>query len=175
MNYYDVLGIEKTATDAEIKSAYRMLAKKYHPDKNNGDKNAEEMFKKINEAYTVLSDPEKRKLYDSGFYEQTSSTYQRYQGQNYDEQYGGYGRSYEDPFQEFWRQWAEAQRSYQKRSTTTSRDFKSSTSNRGIFFIIISILLLIFGIGIFRFLLRIVFSPLGIIIIFLFLLRNAKQ
>ncbi len=63
-DYYKVLGVNKKASDAEIKSAYRKLAKKYHPDRNSGDKNAEEMFKKISEAYAVLSDSEKRKNYD---------------------------------------------------------------------------------------------------------------
>ena len=62
--YYEVLGIGKNATDAEIKSAYRKLAKKYHPDLNPGDKTAEEKFKEVNEANDVLSDPEKRKRYD---------------------------------------------------------------------------------------------------------------
>ena len=63
-DYYEVLGIGKNATDAEIKSAYRKLAKKYHPDLNPGDKAAEEKFKEVNEANDVLSDPEKRKRYD---------------------------------------------------------------------------------------------------------------
>ena len=63
-DYYEVLGIGKNATDAEIKSAYRKLAKKYHPDLNPGDKTAEEKFKEVNEANDVLSDPEKRKRYD---------------------------------------------------------------------------------------------------------------
>ena len=61
---YDVLGIKKSATDKEIKSAYRKLAKKYHPDANPGDKRAEEKFKELSEAYDILKDPEKRKLYD---------------------------------------------------------------------------------------------------------------
>lgn len=63
-DYYDVLGVAKTATADEIKKAYRTLAIKYHPDKNPGNKEAEEKFKEAAEAYAVLSDPEKRKKYD---------------------------------------------------------------------------------------------------------------
>ncbi len=63
-DYYDVLGTSKTATEDDIRKAYRSLARKYHPDVNPGDKSAEERFKDINEAYEVLSDPDKRKRYD---------------------------------------------------------------------------------------------------------------
>jgi len=64
-DYYALLGVSKNATDAEIKKAYRKLAMKYHPDHTKGDKTAEEKFKKISEAYAVLSDKEKRKQYDT--------------------------------------------------------------------------------------------------------------
>ena len=63
-DYYEVLGIGKNATDAEIKSAYRKLAKKYHPDLNPGNKESDEKFKEVNEANDVLSDPQKRQRYD---------------------------------------------------------------------------------------------------------------
>ena len=63
-DYYEVLGISKTADDAEIKKAYRVLAKKYHPDMNPGDAEAEKKFKEASEAYAVLSDAEKRRQYD---------------------------------------------------------------------------------------------------------------
>jgi len=63
-DYYDVLGVARTATEDDIRKAYRKLARKHHPDVNPGDKSAEETFKDINEAYEVLSDPEKRKRYD---------------------------------------------------------------------------------------------------------------
>lgn len=63
-DYYEVLGVPKTATDADLKKAYRVLAKKYHPDTNQGNPEAEAKFKEASEAYAVLSDPEKRKQYD---------------------------------------------------------------------------------------------------------------
>lgn len=63
-DYYEVLGIQKSASDAEIKKAYRKMAKKYHPDMNKDNPQAEELFKEVTEAYNVLSDKEKRKLYD---------------------------------------------------------------------------------------------------------------
>ncbi|MDD7408801.1 MAG: molecular chaperone DnaJ [Anaerovoracaceae bacterium] len=63
-DYYEVLGIQKGASESEIKSAFRKQAMKYHPDRNPGDKEAEEKFKEVNEAYSVLSDPEKKDRYD---------------------------------------------------------------------------------------------------------------
>ncbi|MCD8119260.1 MAG: molecular chaperone DnaJ [Lachnospiraceae bacterium] len=63
-DYYEVLGVDKSADDATLKKAYRQLAKKYHPDTNPGDKEAEAKFKEASEAYAVLSDPEKRRQYD---------------------------------------------------------------------------------------------------------------
>ncbi len=64
-DYYKVLGVSRAASADEIKKAFRKQAMKYHPDKNKGDKQAEERFKEINEAYAVLSDPEKRRQYDT--------------------------------------------------------------------------------------------------------------
>ncbi|MDY3818234.1 MAG: DnaJ domain-containing protein, partial [Lachnospiraceae bacterium] len=63
-DYYEVLGVDRNADAATIKKAYRKLAKKYHPDANNNDPNAEKLFKEVTEAYSVLSDPEKKKMYD---------------------------------------------------------------------------------------------------------------
>jgi len=63
-DYYEILGVSRDASEEDIKKAYRRLALKYHPDRNPGDKEAEERFKEITEAYEVLSDPQKRRQYD---------------------------------------------------------------------------------------------------------------
>src|SRR5579884_2360948 len=63
-DYYEVLGVSRGASEKDIKSAFRKMARKYHPDLNHGDKQAEARFKEISEAHDVLSDPEKRKMYD---------------------------------------------------------------------------------------------------------------
>jgi len=63
-DYYKILGVDRSASSKEIKKAYRKLAQKYHPDRNQGDKRAENHFKSVNEAYEVLSDAEKRRKYD---------------------------------------------------------------------------------------------------------------
>ena len=91
-DYYEVLGIGKNATDAEIKSAYRKLAKKYHPDLNPGDKDAEEKFKEVNEANDVLSDPNKRKRYDQFGFAGVDPNYGAGQpGGGYGGGFGGFG------------------------------------------------------------------------------------
>lgn len=82
-DYYKILGVSRSATQQEIKKAYRKLAAKYHPDKNPDDPDAEEKFKEVGEAYEVLKDPEKRKLYD-----QAGSDWKRYQRAN--EQHGDF-------------------------------------------------------------------------------------
>jgi curved DNA-binding protein len=87
-DYYKILGVSKSATDDDIKKAYRKLAKQYHPDRNPGNKAAEEKFKEINEAYEVLSDSKKR-----SFYDQMGVDYNRYQQQ------GGAPNAYN------WEQW----------------------------------------------------------------------
>ena len=73
-DYYKILGVDKSASQQEIKKAYRKLAAKYHPDKNPDDPGSEDKFKEVGEAYEVLKDPEKRKLYD-----QAGSDWKRYQ------------------------------------------------------------------------------------------------
>ncbi len=88
-DYYKILGVERSADADAIKKAFRKLARQHHPDLNKNDKKAEERFKEINEANDVLSDPEKRKLYD-----QLGSNYQQYR------QNGGDPRNYD------WNQWA---------------------------------------------------------------------
>src|SRR5260370_7102163 len=84
-DYYSTLGVAKTATDKEIKQAFRKLARKHHPDVNPGDKSAEAKFKEINEANEVLGDPDKRKKYDElganwRMYEQAQQQGQSYPG-----------------------------------------------------------------------------------------------
>jgi molecular chaperone DnaJ len=87
---YEVLGIERTAEPEEVKKAYRKLALKYHPDKNPGDKTAEEQFKELGEAYEILSDPQKRALYDEHGHAA------------FDRRAGGYGAGgFHDPFEIF--------------------------------------------------------------------------
>src|SRR5574344_2991151 len=108
---YQTLGVSKTATAEEIKKAYRNLAFKYHPDRNPGDKPAEEKFKQINAAYSVLGDETKRRQYDSYGSADDYQNAQNYGGaQNtYGQGYGSYrssgsGSSSGDPFWEFFNQ-----------------------------------------------------------------------
>jgi curved DNA-binding protein len=98
-DYYKILGVNKTASDSEIKKAYRKLAMKYHPDHTKGDKSDEEKFKKISEAYAVLSDKEKRKQYDtfgSAGFQQRYSQEDIFKGSDFEsilsELFGGSGR-----------------------------------------------------------------------------------
>ncbi len=101
-NYYDILDVNKTASADEIKKSYRKLARKYHPDVNPGNKEAESKFKELSEAYAVLSDEEKRKEYDSIGHEAFTNSGHGYnfKNMNYDDMrsYNFGGTSFEDLF-----------------------------------------------------------------------------
>lgn len=164
-DYYSVLGISKTATQEEIKKAYRNLAFKYHPDRNPGDKDAEEKFKKISEAYNVLGDEKKRADYDrfgsaSSGYNAENSYYQN-SYQNYYQQ-----QSYSDPFgseDSFWQwfnnsagqnsqrntnyyyEYRNPEKSYSKKSLWTEFFLKVGQIIIGLFFFKFSWIIIPFG------------------------------
>ena len=96
-NYYDVLWVTKWASEEEIKKAYRKLAMKYHPDRNKGDKKAEEKFKEINQANDILSDPKKRQQYDTFWQTFNSGDWNPFSGQGSTAGFSGF----EDIFSQF--------------------------------------------------------------------------
>lgn len=101
IDYYEVLGLDKSASQSDIKKAYRKLARKYHPDLNPNDKEAQAKFQQINEAHEVLSDPEKRKKYDQhGKGWQHAEQFERQQQQARGPGFGGGGYSYSGSFEE---------------------------------------------------------------------------
>ena len=172
---YSVLGVTKSATDDEIKKAYRKLAFKYHPDRNPGDKAAEEKFKKINAAYEVLGDKSKRNQYDR--YGSTSSYDSSSSYSGYSNTYNGYGNTYrggysqqEDAFYQWFNGafqqaereryqnsqnqrnegWTEYYRRQTERPMTRTESFGSLIQNLlimgfGIYFLRFSIFILPFG------------------------------
>lgn len=123
-NYYDILGVPKTATADEIKKAYRTLAFKYHPDRNQGNAEAEEKFKQISAAYDVLGDETKRRNYDLGY-----STESSYSGNSQQSQ-RQYQYTYQNPFgdENFW-DWFQGAQQSQKNQQTQNSDYHYTQYN----------------------------------------------
>lgn len=165
---YQVLGISKTASQSEIKSAYRKLAVKYHPDKNPGDKAAEEKFKQITAAYDVLSDETKRRQYDSyGTYASSDAYgsqgtgtygYGNYGwGQNGTWQgqwnHGGWQAETQDDYNDAFNQWFNYARQNQTNSngyTFYSQRSEPRTKGESIIYIVQKIAILLIGLWSFR-------------------------
>jgi curved DNA-binding protein len=99
MNYYEILEVSPNASAEDIKKSYRKLAMKYHPDRNHGNKNAEEKFKKINEAYNILSDPVKRQEYD--FSLKNGFNYNQFTSHESNDMHDFFSRSFEEIFRNF--------------------------------------------------------------------------
>jgi len=123
-DYYKILGVSKSANEAEVKRVFRKLARKYHPDMNPGDKTAEAKFKEINEAYEVLSDPDKRQKYDQfgQYWNQTGG-----QAGGFDVDFGQYG-SFDDFINELLGRFSGGFGSGASSSTERSYSYRTSTS-----------------------------------------------
>ena len=159
-NYYDILNVPNTANEDQIKQAYRALAMKYHPDKNPDNKIAEEKFKRISEAYSVLSDPQKRRDYDLSMSSPFSSSGRTY---THDQNTNPFG---EDFFSYQWRQnRRDAQYENKREKEKISRTEAFKILIRGIILTIAGLLLFksVIFLGIFGLLLALSFISEGII------------
>ena len=159
-NYYDILNVPNTANEDQIKQAYRALAMKYHPDKNPDNKIAEEKFKRISEAYSVLSDSQKRKEYDLSMSNPFSSSGRTY---TYNQNTNPFG---EDFFSSHWRQNSrDAQYENKREKEKISRTEAFKILIRGIILTIAGLLLFksVIFLGIFGLLLALSFISEGII------------
>lgn len=160
---YNILGVQKNATQDEIKSAYRKLAMKYHPDRNPGDKAAEEKFKNITAAYDVLGDETKRRQYDeygsSDAYGASSQDYGNYQGNPFGYGQGTWGQETQDDYGDAFDRWF---RAAQSESTNQNQNghfktytyyAKSEPQTRSSLFVqfLISILIAFLGVSFLRF------------------------
>ena len=123
-DYYDVLGVNKSASPEELKSAYRKLAVKYHPDKNPGDSKAEEKFKEASEAYGILSDKEKKQNYDNFGHAAFENGGGRSGGG-----FGGFsGADFSDIFEDFFGDFGGSGRSRNRRSNNRGSDLRYDLS-----------------------------------------------
>ena len=159
-NYYSILNVPNTANEDQIKQAYRALAMKYHPDKNQGNKIAEEKFKRISEAYSVLSDPQKRREYDFTMSSPFSSSERTY---TYDQNTNPFG---DDIFSSnWWKNWRNVRSENAKKREKISRREAFRILIRGIILTIAGLLLFksVIFLGIFGLLLALSFISEGII------------
>lgn len=151
---YNVLGVQKNATQDEIKSAYRKLAMKYHPDRNPGDKAAEEKFKNITAAYDVLGDETKRRQYDEfGAYDSQSQNYGNYQGNPFGNGWGTWGQETQGDFGDAFDRWFRAANSGSQNQNGNFRTYtyytKSAPETRSSLFVqfLLNILIAFLGVS----------------------------
>jgi len=159
-NYYNILNVSNNADEDQIKQAYRALAMKYHPDKNQGNKIAEEKFKRISEAYSVLSDTQKRREYDFTMSSPFSSSERTY---TYDQNTNPFG---DDIFSSnWWKNWRNVRSENAKKREKISRREAFRILIRGIILTIAGLLLFksVIFLGIFGLLLALSFISEGII------------
>ena len=159
-NYYNILNVSNNADEDQIKQAYRALAMKYHPDKNQGNKIAEEKFKRISEAYSVLSDTQKRREYDFTMSSPFSSSERTY---TYDQNTNPFG---DDIFSSnWWKNWRNVRSENAKKREKISRSEAFRILIRGIILTIVGLLLFksIIFLGIFGFLLALSIVTEGVL------------
>lgn len=151
---YTILGVERTATADQIKKAYRELAMKYHPDRNPGDVVAEEKFKKISSAYSVLGDETKRKQYDMyGSADNASNT-------TYSGNYQGYGGYYQgNPFEEWFKNAQNYNRNSQYEYETSNKNYEEPTKLKAFGKLVSSLVSIIIGFFFLRF--SFILLPIG--------------